>query len=127
MTDNATFSRRIVGVTFERIGFERPDAPAIQYLAEATDRQAPHSGLACEAVRQDRLCPLLTTLLLAAALAFAVELIARGSLARRSTFFADIHRPGWTTVLLFALAAFAIDALLGRAAWAGCSSWRRWS
>ena len=58
---------------------------------------------------------LLTTLVLATALAFAVELIARGSLSSTLAFFADIHRPGWTTVCLFALTAFAIDALLGRA------------
>ena len=57
---------------------------------------------------------LLITLVLATALAFAVELIARGSLSSTLAFFADIHRPGWTTVLLFTLAALAIDALLGR-------------
>ena len=53
--------------------------------------------------------------MLAIALAFGVELIARNSLSSTLAFFADIHRPGWTTVLLFALAALAIDALLGRA------------
>ena len=61
------------------------------------------------------LLSLLTTLVLATALAFAVELIARDSLSSTLAFFADIHRPGWTTVLLFALTALAIDALLGRA------------
>ena len=52
---------------------------------------------------------------LPASLAFAVELIARDSLDSTIAFFADIHRPGWTTILLFALTALAIDALLGRA------------
>lgn len=54
------------------------------------------------------------TSLLAAMLVFAVELVARGSLSSTLAFFADIHRPAWTTVGLFVLAAFTIDALLGR-------------
>jgi phosphoglycerol transferase MdoB-like AlkP superfamily enzyme len=58
---------------------------------------------------------LIVTLLLAAALTFAVELIARGSLSSTLAFFADIHRPAWTTVCLFALIALSIDAVLGRA------------
>ena len=85
-----------------------------QYWAEATARK--HRIQAWFAKPSTRIAiSLLTTLLLAVALAFGVELIARDSLASTLAFFADIHRPGWTTVLLFALAALAIDALLGRA------------
>lgn len=58
---------------------------------------------------------LMITLVLAAGLAFGVELLARDSFSATLAFFGDIHRPGWTTVGLFVLAALAIDALLGRA------------
>ena len=54
------------------------------------------------------------TLTLAAALTFAIEVVARGSLSSTLAFFADIHRPAWTTVCVFALLAWVIDALLGR-------------
>ena len=57
---------------------------------------------------------LLLTLLLSLGLAFAVEFIARGSLATTLAFFGDIHRPALATVVLFALVALVIDALLGR-------------
>jgi phosphoglycerol transferase MdoB-like AlkP superfamily enzyme len=55
------------------------------------------------------------TALLAFLLVFTVELVARGSLASTLAFFADIHRPAWTTVGLFILAALLVDALTGRA------------
>ena len=85
-----------------------------QYWAEATARK--HRIQAWFTKPSTRIAiSLLTTLLLAFVLAFGVELIARNSLASTLAFFADIHRPGWTTVLLFALAVLAIDALLGRA------------
>lgn len=55
------------------------------------------------------------TLLISAALVFAVELIVRGSLSQTLLFFQQPFRPGWTTVLLFALLLVFLDALLGRA------------
>ena len=54
------------------------------------------------------------TLGLAAALTFTIEVVARGSLSSTLQFFGDIHRPAWTTVFIFALLAWVIDALLGR-------------
>ncbi|WP_425475936.1 LTA synthase family protein [Mesorhizobium yinganensis] len=56
----------------------------------------------------------LVTLLVAALLVFAVELVARGSLAQTLDFFQQPFRPGWTTVALFALLIVFFDALLGR-------------
>ncbi|MFI0848987.1 LTA synthase family protein [Mesorhizobium sp. IMUNJ 23232] len=56
----------------------------------------------------------LATLLVAALLVFAVELVARGSLAQTLDFFQQPFRPGWTTVVLFALLIVFFDALLGR-------------
>jgi phosphoglycerol transferase MdoB-like AlkP superfamily enzyme len=55
------------------------------------------------------------TLLVSAVLVFAVELIVRGSLSETLLFFQQPFRPGWTTVLLFALLIVFFDALLGRA------------
>ena len=54
-------------------------------------------------------------LLIAALLVFTVELIARGSLEQTLLFFQQPFRPGWTTVVLFALLIVFFDALLGRA------------
>ncbi|RRJ95436.1 LTA synthase family protein [Opitutaceae bacterium TAV4] len=53
--------------------------------------------------------------LAAGVLAFAVELIARGSIRETLGFFGSTWRPWWTTVLLFALLLAGLDALLGRA------------
>ena len=44
-----------------------------------------------------------------------VEWIVRGSLAETLLFFQQPFRPGWTTVILFALLIVFFDALLGRA------------
>lgn len=55
------------------------------------------------------------TIVLCAVLVFTVEVVARGSFASTLAFFADIHRPAWTTVALFVLIALMVDALLGRA------------
>ena len=55
------------------------------------------------------------TLLISALLVFSVELIVRGSLSETLLFFQQPFRPGWTTVLLFALLLVFLDALLGRA------------
>lgn len=56
-----------------------------------------------------------TTLLVAAALVFCVELVARGSLASTIDFFSQPFRPGWTTVMLFAILLWLLDSVLGRA------------
>ncbi|PSJ49584.1 cation tolerance protein CutA [Mesorhizobium ephedrae] len=53
-------------------------------------------------------------LLIAALLVFAVELTARGSLEQTLLFFQQPFRPGWTTIVLFALLIVFLDALLGR-------------
>lgn len=58
---------------------------------------------------------LIATIAISALLVFLVELIARGSLEQTLLFFQQPFRPGWTTVLLFALLIAFIDALLGRA------------
>jgi len=87
---------------------------AAEYWDEASDRRRRiRAWLAKPSVKVA--LSLLATLAVASLLAFAVELVARDSLDSTIAFFADIHRPGWTTVLLFALTALAIDALLGRA------------
>lgn len=57
----------------------------------------------------------LITLVVAATLVFAVELVARGALAPTIQFFSQPFRPGWTTVMLFAIVLWLLDALLGRA------------
>ena len=82
------------------------------WTGETTDQRRIRAWLSKPAVRAWR--SLFLTLLLSFALAFAVEFIARGSLATTLAFFADIHRPALATVGLFALVALAIDALLGR-------------
>lgn len=55
------------------------------------------------------------TLLISALLVFTVELIVRGSVSQTLLFFQQPFRPGWTTILLFALLLIFLDALLGRA------------
>lgn len=59
---------------------------------------------------------LLVTLILSAALVFAVELIARGGSIAATVEFMERppFRPGFVTVVLFALLALFFDALLGR-------------
>jgi phosphoglycerol transferase MdoB-like AlkP superfamily enzyme len=57
----------------------------------------------------------LATLLIAAALTFFVELVARGSLADTLKFVSEPFRPAFATVLLFAVILLGLDALLGRA------------
>ena len=57
---------------------------------------------------------LLATVLFSAALVFCVEWIFRGSLAPTLEFFSQPFRPGWTTVVVFALLLTGLDALLGR-------------
>jgi phosphoglycerol transferase MdoB-like AlkP superfamily enzyme len=57
---------------------------------------------------------LVFVLLVSALLVFAVELIVRGSISETLRFFQQPFRPGWTTVVLFALLIVFLDALLGR-------------
>ncbi|SFT74544.1 Phosphoglycerol transferase MdoB [Mesorhizobium sp. YR577] len=55
------------------------------------------------------------TVIISALLVFCVELIVRGSLEQTLLFFQQPFRPGWTTVVIFALVLVFLDALLGRA------------
>jgi phosphoglycerol transferase MdoB-like AlkP superfamily enzyme len=55
------------------------------------------------------------SLLISAALVFAVEIVARGSFESTLTFLREPLRPGWTTIVFFALLLTCLDALLGRA------------
>ena len=57
---------------------------------------------------------LAVTVLVSAILVFSVELIVRGSFSQTLAFFEQPFRPGWTTVVLFALLLIGLDALLGR-------------
>lgn len=54
------------------------------------------------------------TILISAALVFAVEFIVRGSFQQTLQFFGQPFKPGWTTIALFALIILFFDALLGR-------------
>ncbi|WP_413813698.1 LTA synthase family protein [Mesorhizobium sp. Root1471] len=56
----------------------------------------------------------LVSLLASAALVFSVELIFRGDFLATVEFFLQPFKPGWTTVILFALILVALDAVLGR-------------
>lgn len=55
------------------------------------------------------------SLLISAALVFAVEIVARDSIGSALTFLGEPLRPGWTTIVFFALLLTCLDALLGRA------------
>ena len=57
---------------------------------------------------------LIVTIAVSVALVFATELIVRGSFSQTLAFFQQPFRPGWTTVVLFALLLTGFDALLGR-------------
>ncbi|CCV06036.1 putative cyclic beta-1,2-glucan modification protein [Mesorhizobium metallidurans STM 2683] len=56
----------------------------------------------------------LASLLAAAILVFAIELIVRGDFAGTVSFFLQPFKPGWTTIIIFALALVGLDAVLGR-------------
>ena len=55
------------------------------------------------------------TVLLAALIIFSVEWIVRSSFTDALLFFENPDLPGWSTILFFALALIALDAVLGRA------------
>ncbi|SDA65471.1 LTA synthase family protein [Mesorhizobium qingshengii] len=56
----------------------------------------------------------LISLAIAAVLVFAVELIVRGDFAGTVSFFLQPLKPGWTTIVVFALILIGLDAVLGR-------------
>ncbi|MDX8513676.1 LTA synthase family protein [Mesorhizobium captivum] len=56
----------------------------------------------------------LTTLLTAALLVFAIEWIVRGDFFGTVDFFLQPFKPGWTTIIIFALVLIGLDAILGR-------------
>src|SRR4051794_12100727 len=58
---------------------------------------------------------LTVSLLLSVALVFAVEIVSRGSFESTLSFLREPLRPGWTTVVMFAIFLTSLDALLGRA------------
>jgi len=59
-------------------------------------------------------CYGLVSLLSAAILVFSIELIFRGDFAATIDFFLQPFKPGWTTIILFALIMIGLDALIGR-------------
>ncbi len=59
--------------------------------------------------------------LASALLVFATEWIFRGDFAGAAAFFTQPYKPGWTTVMVFALLLLGLDAILGRA-WLGLLS-----
>ncbi|RVC19245.1 LTA synthase family protein, partial [Mesorhizobium sp. M7A.F.Ca.AU.002.02.1.1] len=56
----------------------------------------------------------LISLAIAAVLVFAIELIVRGDFAGTVSFFLQPLKPGWTTIVVFALILIGLDAVLGR-------------
>lgn len=54
------------------------------------------------------------SLVAAAVLVFAIELIFRGDLSATVNFFLQPFKPGWTTIILFALIMVGLDAVFGR-------------
>jgi phosphoglycerol transferase MdoB-like AlkP superfamily enzyme len=56
----------------------------------------------------------LATLLASALLVFAIEWIVRGDLFGTVDFFLQPFKPGWTTIIVFALVLVGLDAILGR-------------
>ncbi|PZO73587.1 MAG: cation tolerance protein CutA [Mesorhizobium amorphae] len=62
-----------------------------------------------------QLAYVLWTLVIASLLVFSVEWVVRGSLDATLAFFSQPFRPSWTTVALFALVFWLLDAALGRA------------
>lgn len=64
--------------------------------------------------RARALRPLATTVLIAAALVFAIEWVARGDLLATIWFFLQPFKPGWTTIIVFSLVLILLDALFAR-------------
>lgn len=55
-----------------------------------------------------------STILIATALVFIIEWVSRGDLWATIGFFQQPHRPGWTTIIIFSLLLFALDAVFAR-------------
>jgi len=55
-----------------------------------------------------------STVVIATLLVFTIEWVTRASFSQTIAFFQQPHRPGWTTIVVFSLLLFALDALLGR-------------
>ncbi|MFC5384362.1 LTA synthase family protein [Aquamicrobium segne] len=47
-------------------------------------------------------------------LVFAIEWVFRGDLGSTVAFFMQTNKPGWTTILVFALVLYGLDAIAGR-------------
>lgn len=62
----------------------------------------------------DALRSLAATILLSAALVFVIEWVTRSSFTSTIAFFQQPHRPGWTTIIVFALVLLALDAVFAR-------------
>lgn len=60
------------------------------------------------------IAPLATTMLIAAALVFTIEWIARGDFMSTVWFFLQPFKPGWTTVIVFSLVLILLDAIFAR-------------
>ncbi|TGV76297.1 hypothetical protein EN788_68805, partial [Mesorhizobium sp. M2D.F.Ca.ET.145.01.1.1] len=56
----------------------------------------------------------LISLAISAVMVFAIELIVRGDVAGTVSFFLQPFKPGWTTIVVFALVLIGLDAVLGR-------------
>ncbi|CDX19194.1 putative cyclic beta-1,2-glucan modification protein [Mesorhizobium sp. ORS 3324] len=56
----------------------------------------------------------LATLVVSAVLVFAIEWIVRGDFFGTVDFFLQPFKPGWTTIVVFALVLIGLDAILGR-------------
>ncbi|TIX58862.1 MAG: hypothetical protein E5V33_20795, partial [Mesorhizobium sp.] len=56
----------------------------------------------------------LVTLLASAILVFAIEWIVRGDFSGTVAFFLQPFKPGWTTIIVFALVLIGLDAVIGR-------------
>lgn len=55
-----------------------------------------------------------STILIATALVFTIEWVTRGDFVATVAFFQQPHRPGWTTIIIFSLLLFALDAVYAR-------------
>lgn len=88
--------------------------PEFAEQAAARDAVASGNGSALNASARH----VVLMIVASALLVFAIEWIFRGDFAGAVAFFTQPYKPGWTTVLVFALLLLGLDALLGRA-WLG--------
>lgn len=81
---------------------------------QASDKTREVDGRSRWRARALALRPLAATVLLAAALVFAIEWVARGDLAATVWFFLQPFKPGWTTIIVFSLVLILLDAIFAR-------------